>query len=113
LSLFKLSTIVYGSMTLAGIAIAHYGHENLISSFAFPGWTTAGATEESLRLLGIGAVAATLLLVLSYNFENWFRSFRDLKATIMRLLGPCTLPMALYLAGISAFGEEILFRAAI
>ena len=108
LSLFKLSTLVYGVMTIVGASITHYGHDGLLFATSWP-----EGTKEISRHVGIGVVAAAFLLVLSYNFENWFASFRQLKVSITRLLGPCSVPMALYLALISSIGEEVLFRGAI
>src|SRR5690606_2359125 len=68
---------------------------------------------EIFRLGAIGVLGASLLLVLSYFFEDWFPSFRDLKSVIMRFLGPVSIPMALYLAVVTSVGEELLFRGAI
>ena len=106
-ALARRSTVVYGVMTVVGLALLHFAHKTLRRSLAVP-------TEpiEGLRLLAIGALGAGLLLVLSYFFEDWFESFRDLKTVIMRFLGPVSVPMAFYLALITAFGEELLFRGA-
>jgi membrane protease YdiL (CAAX protease family) len=106
--LVRKSTIVYGLMSLVGVLLVRFAHHALERSLAVP-----KDPLELTRLVSIGALGALLLLVLSYFFEDWFPSFRELKAVIMRFLGPCTVPMALYLAVITAFGEELLFRGAL
>jgi hypothetical protein len=108
MSLFKISTLVYGAMGAIGLSVIHFGHKNTAEVFAYN-----FELIEWGRLAAIGGLGAGLLLVLSYFFEDWFVSFRELKALIMRLLGPCSIPMALYLAAISSIGEELLFRGAI
>lgn len=102
------STIVYGVMTLIGLAVLAFGHKNLGAAVQWP-----DDARAAVRLVTIGGLGAGLLLILSYFFEDWFSSFRDLKAVMMRFLGPVSVPMALYLAVITAFGEELLFRGAI
>lgn len=106
-ALVKKSTVVYGVMTLLGLAVVTFGHKTLPRAFAIP-----ADPYEALRLVAIGALGAGLLLVLSYFFEDWFESFRELKAVITRYLGPVTAPMAVYLSVITSFGEELLFRGA-
>jgi len=69
--------------------------------------------DEIIFLIGISVLASGLLLIASYLFESWFESYRHIKNTLIDFIGPTTLPMAFYLAGVSAFGEELLFRAAI
>jgi membrane protease YdiL (CAAX protease family) len=107
-ALVRKSTLVYGIMILVGLGLVHFGHRALGRSFAVP-----VDPRELARLALIGALGAGLLLVLSYFFEDWFPSFRHLKSVIMRFLGPCTVPMALYLAVITSFGEELLFRGSL
>lgn len=107
-SLMRKSTIVYGIMMLLGYAVVRFGHKNLAKAFAIP-----AEPWEAARLVAIGALGAALMLVLSYFFEDWFPSFRQLKSVIMRFLGPVTIPGALYLAAITAVGEELLFRGAV
>jgi membrane protease YdiL (CAAX protease family) len=107
-ALVRKSTIVYGIMTLVGAAVLQFGHKHLPRSFAIP-----SDPYEIFRLVAIGVLGASLLLVLSYFFEDWFPSFRELKSVIMRFLGPVTVPMALYLAVVTSVGEELLFRGAI
>lgn len=106
--MFRISTVVYGVMAVLGLAILYWGHETLEQVFAVP--------KEPLRasrLVLTGLLGAGLLMILSYFFEDWFPSFRSLKSAITRLLGPCSVFMAFYLALVSAVGEEVLFRGAI
>jgi uncharacterized protein len=108
MGLIKISTIVYGLMTLVGCLVIHLGLDTLSEVFA----TNLPYTEWA-RLGAVGALAAMLLLIFSYFFENWFESYRQLKNLITKLLGPCSFFTAIYLAFASAVGEEILFRGAI
>ena len=107
-SLLQLSTLVYGVMTLLGLLIMHFAHDNLGSSL-----TMQLPLIEWGRFACIGALGAGLLLISSYFFEDWFPTFRQLKTTMTKLLGPASIPMAIYLATVSAIGEEVLFRGAI
>jgi membrane protease YdiL (CAAX protease family) len=107
-SLIRKSTLVYGAMTAVGLVVLQLGHRTLAQALTVPQDPYAAA-----RLALIGLLGAGVLLVLSYFFEDWFPSFRDLKSTIMRFLGPCTVIGALYLAAITSVGEELLFRGAL
>lgn len=107
-ALVRRSTIWYGIMMLIGLVVLRFGHKNLNTALAIP-----HEPYELLRLGLIGLLGAGLLLVLSYFFEDWFPSYRNLKSTIMRFLGPVSAPSAVYLALLTAFGEELLFRGAI
>lgn len=107
-ALIRKSTIVYGIMILLGTLVVAFGHEQLGPALAIPSGPMEGG-----RLVAIGLLGGGLLLVLSYLFEDWFPSFRVLKSTIMRFLGPVSVPTAIYLALITSFGEEILFRGAV
>ncbi len=107
-ALIRKSTFVYGIMIAVGLAVIAFGHKTLGKIMAVP-----HDPYEALRLVLIGSLGAALLLVLSYFFEDWFPSFRELKTAIMRFLGPCTIPMAIYLALLTSFGEELLFRGAL
>ncbi len=106
-ALVKKSTIVYGIMIALGLAVVAFGHKTLPKALSIP-----SDPYEAFRLVAIGLLGCGLLLVLSYFFEDWFASFRELKAVITRYLGPVTAPMAIYLSLITSFGEEILFRGA-
>lgn len=108
LSLFQVSTIVYLLMAGIGSLVMQYVHGNLYMSFHVPLRSTDG-----LRLLAVGGLGAGILLVLSYLFEGWFPSYRDLKRMIAKVLGHTSFPMAIYLAVASSIGEEMLFRGAI
>ena len=66
-------------MIVLGLAVVTFGHKTLLRAFAVP-----KDPLEALRLVAIGGLGAGLLLVLSYFFEDWFESFRELKAVITR-----------------------------
>lgn len=107
-TLLRRSTIWYGVMVLIGLAVLRFGHKNLRQALALP-----VDPYEVARLTTIGLLGAGVLLVLSYFFEDWFPSYRNLKSSIMRVLGPVSVPGAIYLALLTAFGEELLFRGAL
>lgn len=106
--LVRKSAVFYGVASAVGLGVIHLGHGSLARSLGAP-----AAMEEGLRWLAVGALAAGVLLVLSHFFEDWFPSFRDLKSAVVRLIGPVSVPAAIYLALVSSFGEELLFRGAL
>ena len=106
--LLRKSLVIYGVMAVIGVAVMLFAHKNLESAFAWPSdWMVAG------QLISIGLLGAVVLLVTSYFFEEWLPSFRDLKAAVMRLLGPSSVATALSLSVVTAIGEELLFRGAL
>jgi uncharacterized protein len=106
--LLRKSAIIYGIMAAIGLSVMRLAHRNLEASFVWP-----VNLHDAGRLVLIGGAAAVVLLVASYFFEDWFPSYRELKAQVTRLLGPSNLATALVLSLITAFGEEILFRGAL
>lgn len=106
--LVKKSAVFYGSSSCIGLGVMWVFHKSLPGAVGAP-----LSFEEGLRWGAVGALAALVLLVLSHFFEDWFTSFRELKSVIVQLLGPVSVPVALYLALVSSIGEELLFRGAI
>lgn len=106
-ALVRKSTLIYGVMSALGVAVVAFGHKNLDAML------TVEDAAASGHLVLIGLLGAGLLLVLSYFFEDWFASFRELKTLLVRLLGPVSAPVAIYLAVLTAFGEELFFRGAL
>jgi membrane protease YdiL (CAAX protease family) len=106
-ALVRKSTLIYGVMSALGLAVVAFGHKNL------PALVTAAGPAAFGHLALVGLLGAGILLVLSYFFEDWFASFRELKTQLVRLLGPISVPVALYLAVLTAFGEELFFRGAL
>lgn len=107
-SLIKKSTVVYGVMAAAGLASMAFFHDSFKTAFLWP-----SAPMEMGRIVASGLIAAGVLLVLSYFFEDWFESFRELKSIIMQVLGKVSVPMAIYLSLVTSIGEELMFRGAI
>lgn len=107
-SLIKKSSVIYGVMAIAGLGIMAFFHNSIPKAFLWP-----KELMEIGRLVTSGLVAAGILLVLSYFFEDWFESFRELKTIIMQVLGKVSIPMAIYLSFVTSVGEELLFRGAI
>ena len=102
--LLRKSIVIYGVMAVIGVAVMLFAHKNLESAFAWPSdWFMAA------QLVAIGLLGAVVLLVTSYFFEEWLPSFRDLKAAVMRLLGPSSVLTAISLSVVTAIGEELLF----
>ncbi len=106
--LLRKSAMIYGVMALIGLTVMRLVHVNLVTSFTWPSGLAEGG-----RLIVIGVVGAGLLLIASYFFEDWFPSYRELKAQVTRLLGPSSVMTALLLSLITAIGEESLFRGAL
>lgn len=102
------STVVYGLMIVVGLLAMGFGHETLASAMS---WSIP--RQELLRLMVIGLIGSGLLQILSFFFEDWFPSYRELKSVVMGLLGPLTVPMAIYVSLMTALGEEMVFRGAI
>ena len=107
-SLARMSTILYGAMILAGMLLMRFGQNNLAHAFTVP-----SDLSERVRILAAGLLAAGSLLTSSAALESWNESFRSLKKMFIKLIGPASTWVAIWLAFLSSFGEEILFRGAI
>lgn len=108
LQLLYKSLLIYGCMGGIGLAVIAFGHKTLTTALSIP-----ALPQAAMKLVVIGGLGAGVLLILSYFFEDWFASYRSLKAQVMHLLGPCSIPVGLSLAVLTVFGEELLFRGAI
>jgi len=106
--LFKISTLIYGGMTVVGASLTYFAHATLGGLFRIP-----PEPGEILRLVAIGLLSAAFLLMISQIFEVIFTSYQSFKKAVTEILGPTSVPMALYLAAVSSLGEELLFRGAI
>lgn len=107
-SFLRSSTLFYLVMGGVGALVAHFQHNVLISSMSLPtDWHAA------LRLLVISLLGAAVLLIFNYVFEEQFPSFKAFRHILMQMVGAASIPTSLYLAVVSAFGEELLFRAGI
>lgn len=107
-SFLRSSTLFYVAMGGVGALVCFYEHNNLISGFSIPAdWRAA------LNLLAIGLMGSGVLLILNYLFEEQFASYKAFRHVLMQMVGAASVPSALYLAFISAVGEELLFRGAI
>lgn len=107
-SLLRVATIFYSAMILIGLSISFWWHKSFFKAFSIN-----HSPYEWLRIAGAGILVTLILIILSHFFEEWFESFRVLKKTVTMLLGPCSKLSIVYLALLSAFGEEIFFRSAI
>jgi membrane protease YdiL (CAAX protease family) len=88
--------------------VSLYRHHSLKNILTLPSEMPGLAT-----LLGLGILGAAVLLIANYLFEEQFPSFKIFRHVLMQMIGSATVPVALYLAFISAIGEELLFRAAV
>lgn len=102
------SSMFYVGMAGVGAMVSLYRHESLKNILSLPGETPA-----LVSLLGLGLLGAAVLLIANYLFEQQFPSFKVFRHVLMQMIGSATVPVALYLAFISAVGEELLFRAAV
>ncbi|WP_141735302.1 CPBP family intramembrane glutamic endopeptidase [Oligoflexus tunisiensis] len=102
------SSVFYVGMAGVGAMVSLYRHHSLKNILTLPAEMPALAT-----LLGLGMLGAAVLLIANYLFEEQFPSFKIFRHVLMQMIGSATVPVALYLAFISAIGEELLFRAAV
>lgn len=102
------SSLFYLAMGVVGALVCYYHHHSLLKILAIPqDWGRAG------YLVSLGLLGAGVLLVLGYFFEEYFVSFKSLRRLLMQFMGQLPIIGGIYLALISAVGEEILFRGAI
>lgn len=108
-SLVLRSTQTYGVMIGIGLLVCIYFHKNLGLIFQIP--DDGKALQELLVLVGLGvgliAVLHELCRLLMPEQYKYYRAW------ISTVLGKITIPQALYLALLSAIGEEVLFRGAV
>ena len=103
------STQTYGVMIGVGLLVCFYLHKNLSLIFQIPEDSQVLSEFGVLIGLGVGLIAimhelCKLIFTEQYKYyRNWIGS----------VLGKITVPQALYLALLSAIGEEVLFRAAV
>lgn len=108
LSFVKSSSLFYLVMAVIGGLVCFYMHRNLIQLFS-----VSAEPNRGFQLLALGLMGAAVLLIASYLFEEQFPSYRAFRHVLMRMVGPASVPVAVYLAFISALGEELLFRGAL
>ncbi len=106
--LWQVSTVVYVVFATIGLLIGFFAHHNLPEAMHFP-----LRRDDMLKCLAGGGLSAGVLIAMGFLFEDWFASFREARSAMIRILGPVSAPVAIYLALISAFGEELLFRGAL
>lgn len=104
----KSSSLFYFAMAGVGFLICYYRHKNFIRIAQLP-----SDAKQALTLLALGVMGAIVLLIANYLFEEQFASYKAFRHVLMRMIGAASVPAALYLAFISAAGEELLFRGAI
>lgn len=104
--LLKTSTIAYAVMGVVGFEICWWYHQN-VKSLLGP------VTYDRAKTLGITAAAIAFLLLAQRLMEDFFPSYAGFKQRLAKIFGGIGWLGALWLALISAFGEEILFRGAI
>ena len=102
------SSVFYVAMAGVGAMVSLYRHHSLPSILSLP----HGALAQA-HILGLGLMGAAVLLIANYLFEVQFASYKIFRQVLMQMIGSATIPVALYLAFISALGEELLFRAAL
>ncbi|MFK7825346.1 MAG: lysostaphin resistance A-like protein [Oligoflexales bacterium] len=108
-SIVLRSTQTYGVMIGIGLLVCFYLHNNLSLVFQFPDDGQVLIEHGMLIGLGVGLIAVLHELCKSM-FPEQYQYYRN---WISSVLGRITVPQALYLALLSAIGEEVLFRAAV
>lgn len=106
-SIIRVSTIAYALMGTAGALVSLYGHGNFWTATSLP------PKDQWFSFISIAVLSSGILLIGGYLFEGWFTSYRAIKRAILHLLGPTSWYTGIYLALVSAIGEEFLFRAAL
>ncbi len=108
LSFVKSSSLFYLVMAGVGSLVCFYMQGNLIQVFTVP-----AELKQRGILLALGLMGALVLLISNYLFEEQFAAYKAFRHVLMRMVGAASIPVAIYLAFISALGEELLFRAAL
>ncbi|NRA45130.1 MAG: CPBP family intramembrane metalloprotease [Oligoflexales bacterium] len=108
-SLVLRSTQTYGVMIGIGILVCFYLHKNLGSVFQIPKEGEVLREFGILVGLGVGLIAVFHELCKQLLSEQ----YKYYRTWISSVLGKISVPQALYLALLSAIGEEVLFRAAL
>jgi len=72
-----------------------------------------GETSPSGESLLHGVMLALMIVAISHLSVRLFRNMRRASAIMAELLGPITVAQALWLAVLSGFAEELLFRGAL
>jgi membrane protease YdiL (CAAX protease family) len=105
------SALVAGSwlyliMASVGFTLAYSLHGNVETAFAV-------TTEEhsTVEIFLIATMIAGVLLCLNHAFEYLSSDYAQLRKVVADTLGHIPIAGCIYLAGISAVGEELLFRA--
>ena len=102
----KMSTVAYSAMAVVGFEICWWWHQNVGSLF--------GPIRYGRRDTVVIVIASVLFLMLLQKvMEEFFPSYKKFKYTLASIMGQFGWLGALWLAIISAGGEEILFRGAI
>ncbi len=104
----RSASLSYLIMMILGISVMYLYHGNFAESFRW-NWDQA-QWITALKCVGI---SLGFSFGIHYLFEGWFGGYRQLMNLMVEILGPCSFLGAFYLAFLSGFGEEILFRGAI
>ena len=104
--LLKVSTIAYFVMAFVGVEICWWYHKNVQLRFG-------PITYDRVQLLAIIVASFMFLHLCQKAMENFFPSYRVFRATLAKMFHGVTWRGALWLAVVSSFGEEILFRGAL
>lgn len=105
-AILKASTIAYLVMGVVGFEICWWYHKNfksLLGPISYKHSTT----------LGIVVAAVLFLLLFQRLLEDFFASYATFKRRLALMFGGLGWLGVIWLALVSAFGEELLFRGAI
>jgi uncharacterized protein len=104
----RSASVLYLLMAVIGSLIAYYLHDNFATSFVI---STPKFTSQ--KILMISVLLPGILLAFSHTLETLSQTYNELREMMTSILGPLPFVSLIYLALISAVGEELLFRGAI
>jgi uncharacterized protein len=99
----RMAVGLYGGMVAAGIA---WG----VSRGLTDGWWQFASTRSMGEAVIAGTTLGLVAILLSWELERGVPGVQELSDRFSRLLAGTTTGEALLLAGLSAVGEELLFR---
>ena len=103
-SIVRMATFFYAAIVVAScVYAALFGHFDRLLGERAP--------EASSLLHGV--VLGLVIVGLSHAAHAALRSVRRASNMMAHMLGPITIPQAIYLAALSGFGEELAFRGAL
>ncbi len=99
----QLAAALYGGMAM--LALAWAAARNL-----WPNWWQMDGLGDLASAIMAGVLLGLLGVALSWQLERWVPGIRQLADRFSSILGGLSRRDAVFLAAVSAIGEELLFR---